>query len=210
MIKQLSSLMKEVGIKYEIIVVDDNSPGGTGKIVKRIMKENKHIRLISRKEKKGLFSAVVDGIKHAKGEIICVMDADFSHPVKYVPLMLKEIKRGCDFVIGSRYIPGGKIIKWKKHRILMSKTASLLAFPLTKVRDSVSGFFMVRKKCIDLRRLKPIGFKICLELIIKGKYRKLKEIPIEFKDREEGESKLGVKEIFLFIYHLLRLLLWRI
>jgi len=203
LIKKIQKEFKENKINGEIIIVDDNSPDGTGKILEELKKKQKNIKIIHRKEKLGLSSAVLEGWKIAKGEILGVMDADLSHPAEKIKELFYAIKKEeADFTIGSRYIKGGKIKGWNFKRKLMSKTATLLAKPFTKIKDPMSGFFMIKKDCITNKKINPKGFKILLELIIKADYKKIKEIPITFADRTKGKSKAGSKEIIYYLKNL--------
>ena len=195
---------RDNNIDGEIIVVDDNSPDGTGKILDRLSKQNKNIKVIHRKGKLGLSSAVLEGWKIARGEVFGVMDADLSHPPEKIKELFLAIKKGeADFTIGSRYIKGGKIAGWNFKRKAMSKTATLLARIYTNVKDPMTGFFMIKKDCIKDIKLNPKGFKILLEIIIKGRYNKIKEIPIKFINRVEGKSKAGIKEIISYFQNLI-------
>lgn len=137
LILKINDIFKE---DFEIIVVDDNSPDGTGKIVDKLKKYN--AKCIHRKSKLGLSSAVIEGFKAAKGDIIGVMDADFSHPPEKIPELIKPLKdNNAELTIGSRYIQGGKIKNWTAVRKIISKGAILLSLPLTRIKDPVSGFF---------------------------------------------------------------------
>jgi dolichol-phosphate mannosyltransferase len=145
-------------------------------------------------------------MKDAKGEILCVIDADLSHPPEVIPDMLKEITEGrAELVIGSRRVAGGGIENWPMKRKVVSKCASLIARPLTKVKDPMSGFFMLKRSVIEGIELKPKGYKIGLEIIVKGKYEHLVEVPYVFKDRAKGESKLGGKVIKNYMSHVIGL-----
>ncbi len=191
-------------INGEVIVVDDNSPDGTGKILEKLKEKYSYLNVIYRKGKLGLSSAVFEGIKISKGEILGVIDADLSHPPEKIPEMFRIIKGNeVDFVIGSRYIKGGKIEGWNIKRLIMSKIATLLARPFTKIKDPMSGFFMIKKECIEKKEFNSQGFKILLELILKAEYKKIKEIPIIFINRTEGKSKAKTKEIFYYLKNLL-------
>ena len=204
LLKKIQKEFKKNNIKGEIIVVDDNSPDGTGDILEKLKKKQKNIKVVHRKGKLGLSSAVLDGWKIADGEILGVMDADLSHPPEKIKELFESIKKGeADFTIGSRYIKGGKIEYWNFKRKLMSKVATLLARIYTNVKDPMTGFFMIKKECIDNIKLNPKGFKILLEIIIKGKYKKIKEIPITFVNRVKGKSKAGTKEIIYYMQNLI-------
>ncbi len=203
LIKKIQSEFKENRINGEIIIVDDNSPDGTGRILENLKKKQKNIRVVHRKGKLGLSSAVLEGWKIANGNILGVMDADLSHPPEKIKELFKAIEKGeADFTIGSRYIKGGKIEGWNFKRKLMSKTATLLSRIYTKVKDPMTGFFMIKKDVIKNVDLNPKGFKILLEIIIKGKYKNIKEIPITFTNRVEGKSKAGTKEILYYLQNL--------
>jgi dolichol-phosphate mannosyltransferase len=203
LIKKIQKEFKENKINGEIIIVDDNSPDGTGQILEKLKKKQKNLKVIHRKGKLGLSSAVLDGWKIADGEVLGVMDADLSHPPEKIKELFLTIENGeADFTIGSRYTKGGKIEGWNLKRKLMSKTATFLSRVYTKVKDPMTGFFMIKKDVIKNVDLNPKGFKILLEIIIKGKYENIKEIPITFIDRVNGKSKAGTKEIFYFLQNL--------
>lgn len=203
LVEGIQKEFRENRIDGEIIVVDDNSPDGTGKILDNLKKKRKNIKVIHRSGKLGLSSAVLEGWKIADGEVLGVMDADLSHPPEKIKELFEAITKGdADFTIGSRYIKGGKIEGWNFKRKLMSKTATLLSRVYTKVKDPMTGYFMVKRDVIEGVDLNSRGFKILLELIIKGKYKKIKEIPITFVNRVEGKSKAGTNEIFYYLQNL--------
>lgn len=203
LIDKLLCEFSDNSIKGEIIVVDDNSPDGTGEVVRKISSKLSNVKLVSRPGKLGLSSAVLDGWKIAKGNILGVMDADLSHPPERVKDLFFEIKSGkADFSIGSRYIPGGKIEGWNFKRKLMSKSATLLARFFTKVKDPMTGFFMIKRECVNFSKINSKGFKILLELLVKAKYNRVKEIPITFVNRVKGKSKASSKEIIYYLKNL--------
>ena len=207
LIERVQKEFKENNIDGEIIIVDDNSPDGTGKILDNLRKNQENLKVIHRKGKLGLSSAVLEGWRIAEGEVLGVMDADLSHPPKKIKELFWSIeKENFDFAIGSRYTKGGRIKGWNFKRRLMSKIATLLARVYTKVKDPMTGFFMIKRSCIKDVKLNPKGFKILLEIIIKGKYNEIKEIPIVFINRIEGKSKAGINEIFDYIQNLVNYL----
>ncbi|MBW2992576.1 polyprenol monophosphomannose synthase [Candidatus Woesearchaeota archaeon] len=195
--------------KYEIIIVDDNSPDNTAKIA--ISLKNKFpIKVIKRKTR-GLSSAVIAGFRFAKGDIIGVMDADLSHPQKKIPELIKALeKQNYDLAIGSRHIKGGGVEEWPFYRKTMSKFATLLARPLTNAKDPMSGFFFFKKKILKNVKLNPIGYKILLEILVKGKQKNIKEIPYIFRNRKIGKSKIGAKVYLDYLRHIFRLLRYKI
>ncbi len=209
LVTDLNAAFEENAIDAEIIIVDDNSPDGTGKICATLAKKLGNLVVIERPGKLGLSSAVIDGFMKAKGDVLGVMDADFSHPVSVIPKMFGEIRNGADMVVGSRYVQGGEIEGWPAIRKITSLGAKLIALPLTRIHDPVSGLFMFRRKVIEGAELNPIGYKIGLEVIVKGKYQKLVEVPFIFVNRKAGKTKLNTKEYVNYLKHVSQLLLYK-
>lgn len=204
LLNSLFSILKKNKISGEVIVVDDNSPDNTGDIAEILKKKHKNLRVIHRAGKLGLSSAAIDGFKAARGKILCLMDADLSHPTEKIPVMFKiAIENKADLVIGSRYVHGGKIIGWGLYRKILSKGAVLLSRLVTNVRDPMSGFFMVKKSLLDMPGFNSRGFKILLEIIVKSRLQRIVEVPITFINRKEGKSKAGFGEILFYIRNLL-------
>ncbi len=195
----------------ELIVVDDNSPDGTGAIVDRLSAQFP-VRCLHRPGKLGLSSGVIDGWKFARAdsEALGAMDADFSHDINILPAMVKALENGYGLAVGSRYVSGGGITNWPMRRIVTSKVACMLAQPLTRIKDITSGYFLVKREALEGVRLDPIGFKIGLEVIAKAHYGKALEVPYVFTDRVEGQSKLNEKEIFNYLKQLRKLYAARI
>lgn len=193
----------------ELLILDDNSNDGTEQLPEL---NQAWIRLIVRKENRGLSQAVIDGLKLARHDIIVVMDADLSHPPEKIPEMIQHLNQGADFVIGSRYITGASIDgNWGIFRWLNSKLATLLARPLTRVKDPMSGFFALSRASFQRHQnqFNPTGYKIGLELLVKCRFSEIHEIPIHFAIRQHGVSKLSIKEQFRYIQHLYQLLIYR-
>ena len=188
----------------QTIVVDDNSPDGTGKLVEDYLKNIKKmadytIEIIHRKAKDGLSSAILKGIQHAKGDTIVVMDCDFSHPPHIIPKLIESIKKyQYDIVVASRYIKGGKIQGWSLKRKTMSKFATLIAKKGLGINthDPMSGFFAFKRNIIKGLNIDAIGYKFLLEILVKTKDVSIKEIPYTFQNRELGSSKLSIRTIF--------------
>jgi len=192
---------KSAGIEAELVIVDDNSPDGTGAFADELAKTHR-IKVIHRAGKLGLSSAVLEGFKAASGSILLVMDADLSHPPEKIPEMVSKIESGeAEMVVGSRYVKGGSVENWPFTRKIISKSATLLARWLTKVKDPMSGFFALKRSVIDCVELNPVGYKIGLEILVKGKCSKVAEVPIHFADRKAGTSKLGGTEVLKYIDH---------
>lgn len=209
-VPQIFSALKKHRIKGEVIIVDDNSPDGTGEVAEN-MKGKYSVKVIHRSGKLGLSSAVLDGLEKAGGEVIGVMDADLSHPPGIIPSLVKPILGDhADITVGSRYAEGGKIEGWPFKRRVISKTAGLLARPLTKVKDPMSGFFFFKKCLIEGKELNPSGYKIGLEIFVKSDSAKIMEMPYTFSDRKFGKSKLGIREDLQYLLHLVRLYWYKI
>ena len=191
-------------VPTQAIVVDDNSPDGTGKLVEDYLKNVKKmadytIEIIHRKAKEGLGSAILKGIQHAKGDTIVVMDCDFSHPPQIIPKLIESIKKyQYDIAVASRYIKGGKIQGWSLKRKTMSKFATLIAKKGLGIdtHDPMSGFFAFKRNIIKELNIDAIGFKFLLEILVKTKGVNIKEIPYTFQNRELGSSKISIKTIF--------------
>jgi len=198
---------------HEIIIVDDNSPDGTGQLAEQLAKQYGNIKVIHRPAKMGLATAILDGIKYAEGDIIAVMDADLQHPPELLPRLYQAILKGNDIAIASRYTEGGKIEGWSLKRKIVSKGAIALAhlfLPQTrKIKDIMSGYFAFRKDLLQDIELNPTGYKILLEIITKTKPTKITEIPYTFKPRTKGKSKLNKREITNYIKHIAKLTLKR-
>ena len=189
-------------IDSEIIVVDDNSPDGTGTIVENYIKtkknENLSIGVIHRIDKRGLSSAIIEGFHSANGEMILVMDTDFAHPPEKILEMLDEMQNNhCDIVVGSRFVKGSKTLGWPFSRKLMSIFATKIAgYSLgLNVKDSTSGFFLIKKNLIENKKFDAIGSKLLLEILVKTYGAKIKEIPYTCINREFGSSKFNISII---------------
>jgi dolichol-phosphate mannosyltransferase len=212
LIVSLDQVFKTHRLDGEIVVVDDNSPDGTGAIVDRLAGAYP-VRCLHRPGKMGLSSGVIDGWKFARPEsdALGAMDADFPHDVNAIPAMVAALAGGeYGLAIGSRYVPGGGIENWPLHRKITSLVAIALAKPLTPVHDITSGFFLVRRAALDRVDLDPIGFKIGLEVIAKAHYGRALEVPYVFTDRVAGTSKLNQGEIFNYLRQLGRIYRGRI
>lgn len=207
LIAALAGEFEAHGLDGELIVVDDNSPDGTGAIVDGLAGRYP-VRCLHRPGKLGLSSGVIDGWHFARpdSEALGAIDADFSHDVKIVPRMVKALAQdGYGLAVGSRYVPGGGIVNWPLKRKITSLVAIALAKPLTPIRDITSGFLLVRRDALEGVELDPIGFKIGLEVIAKANYGRALEVPYVFTDRVAGESKLNQNEVFNYLRQLRRI-----
>ena len=209
LIERISQVMSDR--EYEIIIVDDNSGDGTEAIAKQLA-EKYPVKVLVRNGKLGLASAILTGFEYATGNIIGVIDADLQHPPEYMLEFINDIEQEeCDIAIGSRYVNGGSTECWSKKRLLISRLAVLLAKPLIRgVSDPMSGFFFLKRSVIEGIRLNPMGYKLGLEILVKGKYKNVKEIPYTFKRRKNGSSKLNNSEIISYLKLLKDLYLYKI
>lgn len=187
----------------EIVVVDDSSPDKTGELIKNLSRGISNLKLLSRKSKAGLSSAIIMGFQYTDSQILAAMDADLQHPPEMLEEMLSEIQNGADIVIGSRYVSGGGISSWTRRRRITSKIATFLAhifFRNTKkIFDPLSGFFMLRRDVIRDVELNPIGFKILLEILVKGHYKKVVEVPYIFVERKKGKTKFNILQAISYL-----------
>jgi dolichol-phosphate mannosyltransferase len=212
--KNISELVKRIEnslnhIPFEIIIVDDNSPDGTGKIAQALNSKYGNIKILTRSGKLGLSSAVLEGFKKADSSVLSVIDADMQHPPEILAKMYDKIREGHDLVVASRYIDGGGAENWKLHRILLSRGATMIAHLLLpgtrKIKDVMSGCFMFRNEALDHTNLSPIGFKILLEIMAKSEFDNVAEVPYIFGNRRNGKSNLSVKEMQNYIMHVLQI-----
>lgn len=191
-----------------VLVVDDNSPDGTAEIVQKYMKQNAQVHILSRVQKEGLGAAYIAGMQHAMNnlnpDVIMEMDADFSHDPKSIFDLLARIHEGADFVIGSRYIKGGSIPEdWSMHRRLISKAANnytKIVLRIPRVKDCSGGFRAIRSSL--LRRInlpslkvKGYGFQVILLEAALRKGAIVRETPINFHERNAGNSKMQLKDM---------------
>ncbi len=196
------------GREHEIIIVDDDSPDGTWKTAEALKTAYPSLRVLCRRDKRGLSSAVVDGFSMAKGDVLAVMDADGQHDAGLLVKLEDAVRSGADIAIGSRYVAGGSVGDWKTIRKFLSRAGTRLAYALlrVKVRDPMSGFFAVRA---DMFRkiqpaLNPKGFKVLLDVLVNTPRNvRVIEVPFTFGLRMAGESKLSGRvqlEFLSYVY----------
>ncbi len=198
---------------FELIIVDDNSPDGTGKLADNIAMKRGNMKVVHRRGKMGLGTAILEGTKIADGAMIATIDADLQHPPELLKIMWKKAEDGADIVIASRYVEGGKIEGWSLIRRAISKGAlwlSHLLLPRTrKIKDTQSGYFLFKKRVIENVDIDVRDFKLLVEILAKGKYKEIAEVPFSFGSRGAGKSKLGIKEVVSYLKQLLRLSKYR-
>ncbi len=189
-------------VEGELIVVDDNSPDGTGALADQLAGRYR-IRVLHRAGKLGLGTAVIEGFAAATAPVVGVIDADLSHPPSLLPRMLAVMQgTATDVVVASRYVPGGGTRNWETSRLIMSRIACVMARGLTPIRDATSGFFLIRRELARGVHISAGGFKICLELLVRSRPRAVVEVPYVFVGRTAGESKMNLKEALGYLHQL--------
>lgn len=210
LVEHVHAALSVSGVEWELILADDDSNDGSDCIVADLA-ERHPVRLVTRRARyRDLSGSVLFGIRSARFDRIVVMDADLSHPPECIVNLLRALDTGCDMALGSRYAPGGVVDgSWGPWRFLVSRLATFLARPLVGCSDPMSGFFAIDRRAIpDPEALRPVGYKIALELMVRGELR-VEEVPIGFRDRARGSSKMGLRQQLDFLRHLYRLYLYR-
>ena len=208
-IKKLLNDLHELYPEMHILIVDDNSPDGTGEYVKELTQKDERIKLIQRKGKLGLGTAYVEGFKFMikeKYDLAIQMDADYSHDPKDIAKFLNAIEDN-DLVIGSRYVTGVNVINWPMSRLLLSYFANKYTSIITgmPINDATGGFKCFRRKVlesINLEKIRSNGYSFQIEMNFKAfkKGFRLKEVPIIFTDRVQGTSKMSKKIVHEAIF----------
>jgi dolichol-phosphate mannosyltransferase len=200
------------GVAWEALFVDD-STDGTDALLEDIATTDTHVRVLHRQvNRDGLAGAVVDGIQLARGTYICVLDADLQHPPSRIPDLLNAARGSrAEVVVASRYVPGGSAsgldgpLRQLYSRGL--KRLSQCVFPrrLAGITDPLGGYFLVHRSVVEGADLRPIGYKILLEVLVRGRWDRAQEVPYRFQPRHHGASKADLRQGLRFIHHLARL-----
>lgn len=213
------------GVEHEVIVVDDDSTDGSGELAEQLARERGNIRVVHRGNKLGVASAIAEGIKVARGDVIGTINADMQHPPQLLPVMLQQLD-GHGVVIGSRHVAGGhnNETPWRRFVSSVARTIARVLLPRTRsVRDQMSGFFLFKREVIAGIEVLPasspknisIGFKFLLGLLVKGSYESVVEVPYTFERRKAGKSKFALSDRFAYLRYVLYLMrtsgeFWRI
>lgn len=202
--------MATADLDWELILADDDSGDGSEELALELSRGLPVLFHLRRNRPRDLSQSVLDGIRLARFDRLVVMDADLSHPPEQIPDLLAALHGDAEMVLGSRYAPGGRIDgAWGRYRTLNSRIATWLTRPLTRCADPMSGFFAVdRRRLPALDQFAPVGFKIGLELMVRGRLR-VREVPIRFDERHGGSSKLTWRQQVAFLRHLFRLYRYR-
>jgi dolichol-phosphate mannosyltransferase len=211
MLRLLDDLLRPVfGDRFELIVVDDNSPDETWRIAGEIASKIASVRVVRRQTERGLATAIIRGWQVASGAILGVIDADRQHPPDVLLPLLREIGRGADLATGSRNVLGGGVSDWSLIRRILSRGAQLLGLlilpeVLGRLSDPMSGVFLLRRQVIAGVQLDPLGYKILIEVLGRARVRWIAEVPYVFSEREEGESKVNSRVYVDYLKHLVKL-----
>jgi dolichol-phosphate mannosyltransferase len=195
---------------YELIVVDDNSPDLTWEVARKLTASYPQLKVMRREQEKGLSTAVIRGWQVARGQILGVIDADLQHPPEILLQLWQEIQRGADLAVASRHIEGGGVSEWNLMRRFLSRGAQMLGLLIlpevvSRLSDPMSGYFMVRRDTIAGTSLNPIGYKILIEVVARGRIRWIGEVGYIFRERLAGMSKVTWKQYLEYTKHLLKL-----
>lgn len=205
LVDEINKVFVDGKIIGEVVIIDDNSPDGTGQLAEQLKEKYKFLKVIHRPSKLGLGSAYREGFRAAESKLLFTMDADLSHDPSYIPRFIEKAEHA-DVVVGSRYIEGGAIVGWGLYRKMVSRIANILAGVAVGagVSDMTSGYRAYRKEVFEkvtTERIKSSGYAFQLEIIyeIRKKGFKIDEVPIVFTDRRKGKSKLGMRDIISFL-----------
>ena len=208
LLSRVRSALGSVATEWEVIVVDDDSRDGTEQIVHAVSREDTRVRLLVRRGERGLSGAILHGWRHTDATVLGVMDADGQHPAEILPALIASVVNGGDLSLASRYAKGGRC-SWNPIRRLLSMTAMRAARPLQQerlhVHDPLSGFFLVRRRCVENVSFQTAGFKLLLEILVRGHVGSVEEIPFVFGKRSAGQSKLRARIAWDYLTLLARL-----
>jgi len=214
LLQRLERCLDGSGERTEVVFIDDSDDDTPDQVRRAAASSSLAVRLVARapgERAGGLGGAVIAGAREASGEWVCVMDGDLQHPPELVPVLLERAQsQGADLVLASRLAPGGSVGKMSAGRAAISRTlawTTMRLFPeaLTGVTDPMTGFFVVRRGALRLEQLRPDGFKILLEILVRTPGLRVAEIPFRFENRVAGRSKAGVAEMARLLRTLVRL-----
>lgn len=205
LLSAVTKALSQTNYEYEIVVVDDGSTDGTVEKVREWSNRDTRIRVLSRKGERGLAGAVLYGWSQSPANLLGVIDADMQHPPELLPEVLQAAEEA-DIAIGSRYAKERGVKGWNPVRAAVSKLSTLVAAPLISknlgVTDPMSGFFIVHRRCIEGLSFQTTGFKLLLEILVRGRINNAREVPYQFGLRKAGRSKASAT-VALHYLHLL-------
>jgi dolichol-phosphate mannosyltransferase len=204
LLREVQRVLDPLNRPYEIIVVDDGSEDGTPDIVQRYADLDPRVRLLSRRGERGLAGAILHGWNHSSGEVLGVIDADLQHPPDVLPRLLEAIDDGNDIAIASRYVAKDGVTGWNPVRVAISRASTWATVPLqrkaVRIKDPMSGFFVVRRESVDGIEFETKGFKLLLEILVRARIRSAREIPFHFGRRHAGKSKANASVAFHYLH----------
>jgi len=213
LLREVLPSLGSLNIPCELIVVDDDSRDGSAKIVEQVSRQDPRVRLIIRRGERGLAGAILHGWQSSDATILGVMDADLQHPPQLLPNLFSAIQDGIDLAIASRYAASGGIQGTHPLRRIVSAASIAVTLPLLardrRARDPLSGYFLVRRRCVKNILFRPTGFKLLLEILVRGRVRTVREIPFSFGRRAAGRSKATLRTAWEYLQLLARLYLLR-
>jgi dolichol-phosphate mannosyltransferase len=211
LVRRLSEALDPVlGGTYELILVDDDSPDRTWELAQRLALDHPALRVIRRTGERGLASAVVRGWQASRGTYLCAIDADLQHPPSVAVELYRLMERGADMAVASRHVEGGGVSDWSIARRIVSRAAQLIGLLVLpgvvgRVSDPMSGYFMIRRNAIEGVELSPLGYKILIEVLARGRFPWVGEVPYTFVERAHGGSKATARVYLDYLRHLARL-----
>jgi dolichol-phosphate mannosyltransferase len=201
---KVRDVLEPLDIPYEVIVVDDGSTDGTPEIVSQFAEADKKVRILSRHGETGLAGAVIHGWNHSDAQLLGLMDADLQHPPELLPALLSAMEDGHDIAVASRYAARDGVRGWNPLRIAISRASTWVTLPFQRkglrVKDPMSGFFIVRREAIDGLSFEAKGFKLLLEILVRANIRSALEIPFHFGRRHAGKSKASAAVAFHYVH----------
>jgi len=209
LVARLQGVRDDFGLDLELLLMDDDSRDGSDKVVETLMLP--WVSLVTRTTNRSLSYAVLDGLMRSQRDLLVVMGADLSVPPEKFPELVALLGDNVHVVVGSRFTEGGSTADdWGVPRWLNSRVATLMALPLARLSDPMSGFFAMRRSTfIAGQDFNPVGYKILLELILKCRCSHIVEVPIHFDNRRFGKSKLSFGEQLRYVQHLRRLYIYK-
>jgi len=211
MVEQLSGVLDPVlPGAYELVVVDDDSPDRTWELAEAIAKDNPRLKVVRRSGERGLATAVVAGWRAARGDFLGVIDGDLQHPPEVLAGLVAAMEEGAEIAIASRHVEGGGVGTWSMARRMTSRTAQAIGLMLlpgaaSRVSDPMSGYFLLKRELVENVTLRPVGYKILLEVLARAKPTRIREVGYVFREREKGGSKATFRTFLEYLQHLWRL-----